>query len=82
MNMREAADALRMSNVEATLRAAQAARRSHAAAAPDSQRLPNTEALLSMPTTRGPTLECRTPHCLHLPLHWSKQQTYHYSPAL
>ena len=54
MNMREAADALRMSNVEATLRAAQAARRSHAVAAPYSQRLPNTEALLSMPTTRGP----------------------------
>ena len=40
--------------LEATLRAAHAARRSHESLESSVQRLPNTEALLSIPTTRGP----------------------------
>ena len=40
--------------LEATLRAAHAARRSHESLESSVQRLPDTEALLSIPTTRGP----------------------------
>ena len=40
--------------LEATLRAAHAARRSHESLESSVQRLPNAEALLSIPTTRGP----------------------------